>query len=116
MAYTYAAIAIERILFMKHNKQPLYVPKEISALRYLEMTSLSRFTPLDVAPWANLAILALLTKIEGGGSPEKASENDYLMKCKRSVYLRTKLIKRPFKALCALSSRLVQNLLLYTPT
>jgi exportin-2 (importin alpha re-exporter) len=82
VAYTYAAIAIERILFMKHSKQPLYVLKKSSTLRHLEMTSSSRFTPVDVAPWANLAILALLTKIEAGGSPEKVSENDYLMKCK----------------------------------
>lgn len=67
---------------MKQNKQPLYVLKRLLALRYLDTTSLSRFTPVDVAHWANLAILALLTKIEAGGSPEKASENDYLMKCK----------------------------------
>lgn len=67
---------------MKHNKKPLFVPKESPTFMNLEMTSPSRFTPLDVAPWANLAILALLTKIEAGGSPEKASENDYLMKCR----------------------------------
>ena len=67
---------------MKHNKQPLYVPKKFPTLRHLEITSPSRFTPLDVAPWANLAVLALLTKIEAGGSPEKVSENDYLMKCR----------------------------------
>ena len=66
---------------MKHNKQSLYVLKKTLAPWCFEMTS-SRFTPVDVAPWANLAILALLAKIEAGSSPEKVSENDYLVKCK----------------------------------
>ncbi|BEJ11174.1 hypothetical protein CspHIS471_0105960 [Cutaneotrichosporon sp. HIS471] len=61
--YSYAAIAIERILFLKdESRQPL-------------------FTPVDVRPFAESALMALFGQIEKGATPEKVAENDYLMKC-----------------------------------
>ena len=60
---SYAAITIERILFIKVNKQPLFVQA-------------------DVQDFAADILTALFNTIERGGTPEKISENDYLMKCK----------------------------------
>ncbi|KAG8776418.1 importin-alpha export receptor [Serendipita sp. 397] len=64
VVYTYSAIAIERILFMKH----------LHTVRPL-------MEPIDVASIAQPAIEMLLTKMEAGKTPEKIAENEYLMKC-----------------------------------
>ena len=40
-----------------------------------------RFTQTDVHDFAADLLNAVLTKIEGAGTPEKAAENDHLMKC-----------------------------------
>lgn len=63
VCYTYAAISIERILFIKQGTQLLFAQADIH----------------DIAP---ASIDALLKKVEHGGTPEKVAENDYLMKCK----------------------------------
>lgn len=61
--YSYAAITIERILFVKNeSRQPL-------------------FSNTDIQPYAESILMALFTNIEKGGTPEKIAENDYLMKC-----------------------------------
>lgn len=78
--YSYAAITIERILFIKgDNRQPLSVfacfPANIS------------FTSADVRPFAENILMALFTNIEKGGTPEKIAENDYLMKCAMRVII-----------------------------
>ncbi|KAI0088382.1 importin alpha re-exporter [Irpex rosettiformis] len=62
VCYTYAAISIERILFIKQNNQLL-------------------FSQADVHESARPLIDALLKKIEQAGTPEKVAENDYLMRC-----------------------------------
>ncbi|CAG7854816.1 Importin alpha re-exporter AltName: Full=Chromosome segregation protein CSE1 [Serendipita indica DSM 11827] len=64
VVYTYSAIAIERILFMKQ-------PQSTKLL----------FEAGDVSSFAQTAIEALLAKMEAGKSPEKIAENEYLMKC-----------------------------------
>lgn len=62
---SYAAIAIERILFLK-NPQSKTTPL---------------FAPQDVRPFAESILMALFGNIQRGGTPEKISENDYLMRC-----------------------------------
>ncbi|OCF55372.1 importin-alpha export receptor [Kwoniella mangroviensis CBS 10435] len=63
---SYAAITIERILFIKVERQAL-------------------FTQVDVRPFAENILMALFTNIEKGGTPEKIAENDYLMKCELNL-------------------------------
>ncbi|CAO1617205.1 unnamed protein product [Jaminaea pallidilutea] len=58
---TYAAIAVESILVLKDGKSPL-------------------FTPSDVQPFAEPTLMALFTKIEAGGTPERVAENEFLIK------------------------------------
>lgn len=62
VTYTYAAITIDRILFIKQNNQLL-------------------FGQADIQESAPHLVHALLTKIEAAGTPEKVAENDHLMKC-----------------------------------
>ncbi|KAG7451472.1 importin alpha re-exporter [Guyanagaster necrorhizus] len=59
---TYAAITIDRILFIKQGGQLL-------------------FTQTDIHDFAADLLNALLTKIESAKTPEKMAENDHLMKC-----------------------------------
>ncbi|KAI8071011.1 exportin-2-like protein [Gongronella butleri] len=61
VVHTYAAIAIERILVLRQGKLPL-------------------FTPEDIKPFAEPMLTQLFALIEVGQTPEKLSENDYLMK------------------------------------
>lgn len=62
VTYTYAAITIDRILFIKQNNQLL-------------------FGQADIQESAPHLVHALLTKVEAAGTPEKVAENDHLMKC-----------------------------------
>ncbi|EKM56806.1 uncharacterized protein PHACADRAFT_141741 [Phanerochaete carnosa HHB-10118-sp] len=62
VCYTYAAISIERILFIKQSGQLLFIQA-------------------DIHEFAPDLIDALLKKVEQGATPEKVAENDYLMKC-----------------------------------
>ncbi|KAI0714440.1 armadillo-type protein [Cerioporus squamosus] len=62
VCYTYAAISIERILFIRQGNQFM-------------------FTQADVHEVAPQLLDALLSKIEKAPTPEKVAENDYLMKC-----------------------------------
>ncbi|ORZ00838.1 Cse1-domain-containing protein [Syncephalastrum racemosum] len=61
VVHTYSAIAIERVLFIREGKNML-------------------FTSGDVAPYAETLLSQLFNLIEAGQTPEKLSENDYLMK------------------------------------
>ncbi|KAB5591103.1 Vegetative incompatibility protein HET-E-1 [Ceratobasidium theobromae] len=63
----YAAIAIERILFIKSGGRLV-------------------FAQADIHDFANDILAALFSKIESGETPQKVAENDYLMKCKCSTY------------------------------
>ncbi|QRV98526.1 exportin-2 [Ceratobasidium sp. AG-Ba] len=64
----YAAIAIERILFMKQGGKLV-------------------FAQADIHDFANDILVALFSKIESGGSPEKVAENEHLMKCVMRVII-----------------------------
>ncbi|CAE6342293.1 unnamed protein product [Rhizoctonia solani] len=64
----YAAIAIERILFIKTGGKLL-------------------FAQADIHDFANDILSALFAGIESGGTPQKIAENDYLMKCVMRVIL-----------------------------
>lgn len=69
--YTYAAICIERILFM----------------RAAGTSGPMLFSSDDIAPHAEALISNLFRLIELGRTPEKLAENDYLMKCVMRVIL-----------------------------
>ena len=60
--HTYAAMAIERILFMRVDNRLL-------------------FTPADVKPFAETILTASLRVIESGSTPEQISANDHMMRC-----------------------------------
>ncbi|ORY33698.1 Cse1-domain-containing protein [Naematelia encephala] len=66
--YSYAAVTIERILFIKVERQ-------------------SMFSQADVRPFAESVLLALFNNIAQGGTPEKIAENDILMKCAMRVII-----------------------------
>ncbi|KAG9044436.1 importin-alpha export receptor [Tulasnella sp. UAMH 9824] len=71
VCYTYAAITIERILFMKSGKTPMF--------NYTDIQSLT-----------DTILNALFVRILGGGTPEKVAENEYLMKCAMRVIITAK--------------------------
>ncbi|RDB24273.1 Importin alpha re-exporter [Hypsizygus marmoreus] len=62
VTYTYAAITIDRVLFIKQGNMLMFAQADIH----------------DIAPDL---VDALLTKIESAGTAEKVAENDHLMKC-----------------------------------
>ncbi|KAG6917213.1 hypothetical protein DXG01_003418 [Tephrocybe rancida] len=66
VAYTYAAITIERVLSIKQGNQLM-------------------FAQADIHDFAADLMDALLTKIESAGTAEKVAENDHLMKCAMRV-------------------------------
>ncbi|KAI9001554.1 Cse1-domain-containing protein [Trametes punicea] len=68
VCYTYAAISIERILFIRQGNQLMFSSADIK----------------DIAPQT---LDALLSKIEKAPTPEKVAENDYLMKCAMRVII-----------------------------
>ncbi|KAF8583471.1 Cse1-domain-containing protein [Ramaria rubella] len=68
VCYSYAAITVERILFIKQGSRMLFAQADIHGV-------------------ANDILTALFDKIESGGTPEKVSENDYLMKCAMRVII-----------------------------
>ncbi|KIO33067.1 hypothetical protein M407DRAFT_65856 [Tulasnella calospora MUT 4182] len=68
VCYTYAAITIERILFMKSGKTPMFNDTDIQAL-------------------TDTILSALFVRILGGDLPEKVAENEYLMKCAMRVII-----------------------------
>ncbi|CAG8633479.1 3139_t:CDS:10, partial [Ambispora leptoticha] len=61
VVYTYAAIAIERILCMRKENVIL-------------------FTPVDIEEYVQTILVSLFRLIEAGTTPETLAENDYLMK------------------------------------
>lgn len=84
VTYTYAAITIDRILFIKKGTQLLYVRIKVALI--LRSRSDSRFSQTDIRDLAADLLDALLSKIEAAGPPEKVAENDHLMKCKSTTY------------------------------
>lgn len=87
VTYTYAAITIDRILFIKKGTQLLCV--HMSVTETLRSRSDHRFSQADIHDLAADLLNALLNKIEAAGPPEKVAENDHLMKCKSSYTVLT---------------------------
>ncbi|KAI7905006.1 Cse1-domain-containing protein [Cokeromyces recurvatus] len=77
VVYTYAAIAIERILFMRQGKTML-------------------FTAADIKPFSETLLSQLFRLIELGQTPEKLSENDYLMRAVMRVIITSRQDMVPF--------------------
>ncbi|KAI9480791.1 MAG: Cse1-domain-containing protein, partial [Benjaminiella poitrasii] len=77
VVYTYAAIAIERILFMRQGKTML-------------------FTAADIKPYSETLLSQLFRLIELGQTPEKLSENDYLMRAVMRVIITSRQDMVPY--------------------
>lgn len=70
VVHTYAAVCIERVLFMKSQ------------------SSANLFTSEDLKPYTEQLLTNLFKLIEAGGTAEKMSENDYLIKTvMRVIYI-----------------------------
>jgi exportin-2 (importin alpha re-exporter) len=82
VVYTYAAVALDRILSMRVGDSTIlmYAPR-IKPTVFLSFYNVCRFSSADVQPFAPRLLNALLTKIEAQQSPEKVAENDFLMRC-----------------------------------
>lgn len=102
--YTYAAICIERILFMRVSGATgpmMYVAPRLLHSSWLNMNDnvnvkskrytpnyfCDRFSSEDIAPLAETLTSNLFRLIELGQTPEKLAENDYLMKCKGNAQI-----------------------------
>ncbi|CEH16542.1 Nuclear export receptor CSE1/CAS (importin beta superfamily) [Ceraceosorus bombacis] len=79
---SYAAITIERVLFLKQQSGP--------------ETGKLLFSSEDVQPFAESILMALYRNILGATTPEKMAENDYLMKCVMRVILTCRERLAPF--------------------
>lgn len=79
VVHTYAAVCIERILFMKQADSNV-------------------FTQDDLAPYTEQLLQNLFALIEQGKTPEKISENDYLMKTVVRVLYIARERSAPFAA------------------
>ncbi|KAK4517849.1 uncharacterized protein ATC70_001197 [Mucor velutinosus] len=77
VVYTYAAIAIERILFIRQGK-------------------IMMFTAVDIKPYAETLLSQLFRLIEQGQTPEKLSENDYLMRAVMRVIITSRQDMVPY--------------------
>ncbi|KDN43192.1 putative CSE1-nuclear envelope protein that mediates the nuclear export of importin alpha [Tilletiaria anomala UBC 951] len=77
---SYAAITIERILFLKTSGS----------------TSQPLFSPADVQPFSETILMACFRTIMAGGTPEKIAENDYLMKCVMRLIMTSRHTLAPF--------------------
>jgi len=77
VVYTYSAVAIERILFIKKGNTML-------------------FTQSDIQPYAETLLELLFKQIEKGQTPEKLAENDYLMKAIMRVIITSRQGMTPY--------------------
>ncbi|WFD28155.1 importin-alpha export receptor [Malassezia nana] len=74
---TYAAISIERILFLRQQGQRM-------------------FTPEDMGLMSQDILQALLATVEQHTTPERVAENDHMMKCVMRVLLTAQQTVEPF--------------------
>lgn len=88
VVYTYAAVALDRILSMHMGDSTIlmYVsPAIYPPLLALLFTHLYRFSSADVQPFALQLLNSLLSKIEAQQSPERVAENEFLMRCAPAI-------------------------------
>ena len=84
VVYTYAAVALDRILSMRVGDSTVLMCVTLVVNRpslFLSLYYICRFSSADVQPFALQLLNVLLTKIEKQQSPERAAENDFLMRC-----------------------------------
>jgi exportin-2 (importin alpha re-exporter) len=80
--HTYAAITIERILFIKQSGSFLYAYFKLDIVaRSLIFCIASRFGQSDIRPHCESILNALFALIERGDTPQAVAANDHLMKC-----------------------------------
>ena len=82
VVYTYAAVALDRILSMRTggSMTPMYALLPLSHCLVL-IIKFCRFSSADVQPFAAQLLNVILTKIGVQNSPERTAENDFLMRC-----------------------------------
>ena len=84
VVYTYAAVALDRILSMRVGDSTTLMCVFLAsypASYHPFSLYLCRFSSTDVQPFALQLLNALLSKIEAQQSPERVAENDFLMRC-----------------------------------
>ncbi|KAL1925152.1 uncharacterized protein VTP21DRAFT_35 [Calcarisporiella thermophila] len=77
VVHTYAAITIERILFLKRDR--VFV-----------------FTQADIKPYTETLLIKLFALIERGTTPEKLAENEHLMKTVMRVAITSRADMAPY--------------------
>lgn len=82
--HTYAAMTIERVLFIKRDNKLLLVPP---IAPQTGLTVGHSFNQGDIRPFAESIIIALLKNVEKGATPEEIAKNDHLMKCVMRVII-----------------------------
>ena len=82
VVYTYAAVALDRILSMRTggSMTPMYALLPLSHGPVL-IIKFCRFSSADVQPFAPQLLNVILAKIGVQNSPERTAENDFLMRC-----------------------------------
>jgi exportin-2 (importin alpha re-exporter) len=84
VVYTYAAVALDRILSMRVGDSAILMYVFLAsypASFVIPFHCVYRFSSTDVQPFALQLLNALLSKIEAQQSPERVAENDFLMRC-----------------------------------
>ena len=81
VVYTYAAVALDRILSMRTggSMTPMYALPPLSRCLAL-IIQFCRFSSADVQPFAAQLLNVILAKIGFQNSPERTAENDFLMR------------------------------------
>lgn len=89
VCYMYAATTIERILLIKRGSPSLCVT-QLLEVNFSE--HFNSFNQEDIRKIAPEIINTLLLMIEVGGTQRKIAENDYLIKCKLTIILKSYLV------------------------
>lgn len=88
--HTYAAITIERILFIKEKGSFLYVPTFQNS-RDRKVDERCRFGQADIRDHAEQILESLFRIIESGRNPQEIASNEHLMKCTSNFFLSRRL-------------------------
>jgi exportin-2 (importin alpha re-exporter) len=89
VVYTYAAVALDRVLSMRVGESTSLMCVSHAMLASFSH-NLYRFSSADVQPFALQLLDVLLAKIDLQASPERVAENDFLMRCASLVLFPTR--------------------------
>jgi hypothetical protein len=81
VVYSYAAVALDRILSMRAGGSTTLMYVGSSLLLRYPYNRVCRFSSVDVQPFAPQLLNVILAKIAVQQSPERTAENDFLMRC-----------------------------------